>query len=222
MATVTTTGARVAPGGTRGVTHAVLEAIHQRRSYSFLLPDAPPRETIETLLEAANRAPNHHLTQPWRFFVFQGDGRRRLGEAMEAASARRQEELAQAHLAASSATDQLAPAQPAKGRSWVQTFMRAPVVIAVAAVPVDDHTPFWEETAATAAATQNILLAAHALGLAAMWRSSGTGPEANEALDLPPGAQMLGYVYLGYPDPNGPPPKVKVRRPVAEFIQWRE
>jgi nitroreductase len=188
--------------------HAVLETIRQRRSYPFMAPETPPRETIEALLEAANWAPNHHVTQPWRFFVYMGAARRRLGEAMEASSERLQ-----------AATG--APPPPRK-RSWVQTFLRAPVVIGVAAVPVDEHVPFWEETAATAAATQNMLLAAHALGLAAIWRSSGTGPEANEVLGVPPEAQVLGYVYLGYPDPNGPPQREKVRRPAGEFVQWME
>jgi nitroreductase len=187
---------------------AVLDAIRQRRSYPFMAADVPPRDVIETLLDAANRAPNHHLTQPWRFFVFTGAARQRLGEQMEEATSRRQ-----------SAGD---GGVPPRRRNWPQTFRRAPVVIAAAAVPADAHVPFWEEAAATAAAVQNLLLAAHALGLAAIWRSSGTGPEAAEVLGLPPEAQVLGYVYLGYPDPNGPPLRDKPRRPHTDFVQWME
>jgi nitroreductase len=184
---------------------AVLDAIKRRRSYPFMAPDALPRDLIEILLDAANRAPNHHLTQPWRFFVFTGDARQRLGERFAAAAAQRESAGLEA---------------PPRRRNWPETFRRAPVVIAAAAVPGDEHIPFWEEAAAVAAAVQNLLLAAHALGLAAIWRSSGTGPEATEVLGLPPGAQVLGYVYLGYPDPNGPPLRDKPRRSHTDFVQW--
>ena len=46
----------------------------------------------------------------------------------------------------------------------------------------------------------------------AMWAPKG----------LPPEAQVLGYVYLGYPDPNGPPLRDKPRRPHTDFVQWME
>ena len=45
-------------------------------------PDAPTREEIEELLELAVRAPNHHRTEPWRFYVVAGDERKRLANAI--------------------------------------------------------------------------------------------------------------------------------------------
>ncbi|MGH2370242.1 MAG: nitroreductase family protein, partial [Chloroflexota bacterium] len=82
--TVTTSITR--QGGTGasadGAAGAVLDAIRTRRSHPQVLPEAPARAVIDALLAAANCAPNHHLTQPWRFFVLRGDARRRLGEAV--------------------------------------------------------------------------------------------------------------------------------------------
>ncbi|MBI3973479.1 MAG: nitroreductase [Chloroflexi bacterium] len=187
---------------------AVLRAIRTRRSHTFVLPEAPPREAIETLLEAANHAPNHHLTQPWRFFVCTGDARLRLGEAVLTGIEQR--------------WPRADPEQAAARRKNVpRSFLRAPVVIAVAAAPPGHpHTAPWEELAATAAAIQNLLLAAHAMGLAAYWRSNGTGLDTvKEFLDLEAEAQLVGFVYVGYPDPAATLPE-KPRRPYAEFVRW--
>src|SRR5436305_566295 len=64
---------------------AMLTAIHERRSVGAVRPDAPPRELIERVVEAGRWAPNHHLSQPWRFFVLSGSARNALGDAMAAA-----------------------------------------------------------------------------------------------------------------------------------------
>ncbi|MGH7417826.1 MAG: nitroreductase family protein, partial [Candidatus Rokuibacteriota bacterium] len=58
----------------------VIEAIKARRSIPKLRPDAVPREIIEQMLEAAVWAPNHRLTEPWRFYVLTGDAKRRFAE----------------------------------------------------------------------------------------------------------------------------------------------
>src|SRR5262249_51784152 len=135
----------------------VLEAIMTRKSVAGMLPDAPDRETIETLLQAANRAPNHHLTQPWRFSVVKGDARDKLADAMEAAMRRR--------MTAEGETD------PQKlGRNAMMERakpFRAPVVVAVSVnrAPENEHIPPFEDLAATAAAVENMLLAAHGMGL---------------------------------------------------------
>src|SRR5687768_17501070 len=57
------------------------EAILTRRSVPKVTDQEPPRASIERLLEAAVRAPTHHLTQPWRFVVLAGDARKDLGAA---------------------------------------------------------------------------------------------------------------------------------------------
>ena len=188
------------------------EAIHGRRSVGRMLPDVPPRAAIERLLAAAVCAPNHHQTQPWRFFVLTGEARRRLGEAQEAALRRR-------------LPDPDAPRhQPLLEKERNKPF-RAPVVIVVAVEP--SHQPkvvLLEEICATAAAAQNLLLAAHAEGLAAIWRTGETAydPAVRELFDLSPDAQVLGIVYLGYPDPHQVAATRPPRRVPATWLGWKD
>lgn len=188
---------------------AVLRVIRSRRSQPHVLPDKePPREILDVLLEAANHAPNHYLTQPWRFVVVRGDARLRLGEAI----------MEEGLIRWPPAT----PEKEAQRRKNVPlSFTRAPVVIAAAAAPPGHpHTAPWEELAATAAATQNVLLAAHAMGLAAYWRSNGTESEqAKRFLDLEAECKLVGFIYLGYPNPQTALAD-KPRRPHTELVRW--
>jgi nitroreductase len=174
----------------------VLAAIRERRSVKQVQPDPVPRELIEQLLEAAVWAPNHHLTQPWRFFVLTGEARVALGEVLARDPA-------------------LAPDKRAVIR---QKPLRAPVLIAVAVEP-DPKRPLLDEIAAGAAAVQNLLLAAHALGLGAIWRTGRAieDPAVKAFLGLPDRAVLLGFVYLGFPAVVPEPP---ARRPAQEVTVW--
>ena len=191
---------------------AALRNIDTRRSAPAWLPDEPDRATIARLLESANRAPNHKLTQPWRFFVLRGDARREYAAA----------------LASDTIADQKTRG-PEPTVEWEQhcrentaaNLLRAPVVIAVGCVPAQlPGLPDWEELAATAAAVENLLLAAHALGLGAAWKSRACPlPGAVGWLGMPPHGQLIGHVLLGYADPSVPL-KPKERRPAETVTVW--
>jgi nitroreductase len=182
---------------------AVLAAIRARRSIGKVQVERPPREAIERLLEAATWAPNHHLTEPWRFFVLAGESRRALGEVMARALVG-EPETDVARLAF-----ERAAAKP----------LRAPVVIAVAVEPAGGKVPEIEEVAAGAAAVQNLLLTAHALGLAAMWRTGEAAyhPAVKAFFGLGPEAHLLGFVYVGYPASE---PPVRDRTPASQHTRW--
>ena len=61
----------------------VIDAIRSRRSVRIMRTDVvPSRDQIEAIVEAATWAPNHHLTEPWRFVIITGYGRNRLGEVL--------------------------------------------------------------------------------------------------------------------------------------------
>ena len=181
----------------------VLETIRSRRSIGKVGPERPSRETIERLIEAATWAPNHHLTEPWRFFVLSGEARSALGQVMARALNGK-------------------PTTPQEREAFDRTAakpLRAPVVIAVA-VEIGTGAVETEEIAAGAAAVQNLLLAAHAHGLAAMWRTGAAvfHPEVKAHFGLAPSDHLLGFVYLGYP--AGPAP-VRERRPATAVTEWR-
>lgn len=181
----------------------LLGLLRSRRSMPRVRHDCPPREVIAQLLEAAVWAPNHHLTEPWRFVVLTGDARTALGEAM-----------AQGMLARAGSVD------PARLDAVRRKPLRAPVIVAVGIVPASQQPEVViEEVCAGAAAIQNLLLAAHSMGLAAMWRTGEPAfdPVVKAFLGLPPTAHVLGFIYLGYPD--GDPP-TRTRRPASEVTMW--
>ncbi|MGD9694703.1 MAG: nitroreductase [Thermoleophilia bacterium] len=181
----------------------VIAAIHGRRSTGKVLPEPIAREEVEELLAAAVRAPNHHLTFPWRFVVLAGDARREVGEA---------------HARAVAAARPDHP--PAGIEKEAARLERAPVVIAVAVAGPDDPATAREDRDAVAAGVQNLLLAAHARGLGAMWRSGAMveEPEVREALGLADGDELVGFVYLGRPAQEPPP---RERPPLADVAVWR-
>ncbi len=169
----------------------VLSALRERHSAGRLKADPVPETLVEQVIEAGTWAPNHRLTEPWRFIVVAGEARRALGEAM-----------------ARSLSERLSQPVGETGRAQLEKErnkpLRAPVLIAVAAAPSNDpRVVESEEVAAVAAAVQNMLLAAEALGLGAMWRTgdSAFDPAVKEFLGLPPEAHIVAFIYLGYPEP---------------------
>jgi nitroreductase len=178
------------------------------------LPDVPLREDIEKLIAAAVEAPNHHETEPWRFFVVSGAARDEMGSVLEEALRRRMRGDDPKRI------NGLAVAERAKP-------MRSPVLIVVAVkhdvqerggeriVPVED-------LEAAAAGIQNMLLAAQALGLAAQWRT-GEGafdPHLKAWFGLDAADEIAGIVYLGYRDPDRDVLRVR-QRSWRDKTEWR-
>jgi nitroreductase len=164
----------------------VFDAIHNRHSLGKVKQDPVSHETIEKLLEAGAQAPNHYKVRPWRFVVLTGEARNRLGEVMAASTAEYHPEYP--------------PEALDKCRA---TPLRSPVVIAVGAdKPTEPKVLEIENIAAASAATQNILLAAHALGLGAKWRTGEWARDAKvkEFLGFAPDQHIIGFIYIGYPE----------------------
>lgn len=169
----------------------LIEGLATRRSASAFASGCPPRAQIARLIEAATWAPNHHLTQPWRFEVLAGDERARFGD----------------HLAAWIESDGGPPDRtPRLAESTRAKVQRSPVIVVVIQHAVvdggDERT--LEDYAACCCATQNLLLAAHAEGLAGKWSTGAMAawPAAREYFALAPGDRIVAYVYLGYPAPD--------------------
>jgi nitroreductase len=172
----------------------VLDALATRRSVPRVDSEQPPRELIERVVAAGAWAPNHYHTAPWRFVVIAGDAREHLGDVMASSL------LARLDDPDGPEAGQLADRERKKP-------VRAPVVIAVAAVPAElPKVVETEEISAVAAGVQNMLLAAHALGLGAMWRTGAPAydPAVKRFLDLPEDAHIIAFVYIGYPELVGP------------------
>lgn len=183
------------------------QAIRTRRSIGKVGTEIPDRQLIEKVLEAARWAPNHHMTQPWKFIVLTGDARKRLGSVLK-------------ELKAEEMTPEERKLRAEQLEQTAQKPLRAPVVIAVAVTPSDDpRVEEVEEICAVAAGVQNALLTAHALGLGAIWRTGK--PTYTEKMKsffkLGERDQMLGFIYLGYPSML---PKERQREPLKEKVEW--
>jgi nitroreductase len=163
-----------------------LTALHNRVSVSRLTEPAPDQPALDNMFKAAMRAPDHGLLRPWRFLVLQGTARERLGELCAQAALQDEPELP--------------PAQLNKLRSKP---LRAPMIIVGICSPRDHpKVPLLEQQLAAGAAINNLLIAAHAQGIGAIWR---TGPMATHdtvthGLGLTAQESILAFLYLGTPD----------------------
>ena len=183
----------------------LFEAIHTRHSVKKVGRDPLPRTTIERLLDAAVQAPNHHHVRPWRFVVLSGAARNRLGEVMAASQNERRPDLP--------------PETFDKTRGLP---LRAPVLIAVGVdKPAASNVIEIENLSAASAACQNILLAAHALGLGAMWRTGewARDPHVKQFLGFQPDQYIAAFLYIGEPEL---PPEVTPRPGFEDRTVWME
>ena len=179
---------------------AVLDNIHSRKSVRTYTDQAVSPEQVETLLRAAMAAPSGINLQPWRFVVV---------------------------------SDQAVKEKLAGPRGGM--IAKAPVVIVVCGQTTWTHKPFGQPdadeitepnrnwTADCAAATENLLLAAEAIGLGAVWtacypyeeRMAGT----IETLGLPEDVLPYCIVPVGYPGGDDQP-KDKWKPENIHYNQW--
>ncbi len=178
----------------------ISEAIRERRTVGAFTEQPIERDLIEELIEAAVWAPNHKHTEPWRFHVVSGAARDDLAGAV------------MAELEANGAS----PAKDPRAK-----LKRAPLFVAITqTASPDDPVRDLEDYAACCCATQNLLLAAHARGLAAKW-STGALAESAAAkrwLGIGEADRIVGYIYLGYA-PEGVRVPEATRR--AAEVVWR-
>ncbi len=188
----------------------VTEAIEKRQSIGRFMQDPLQREKIEQVLESAIHAPNHKITEPWRFHVFEGKGR---GEF-----ARARAEMARLIAEDEGEEEEFITGRVSRER---KKAFRSPVVVAVVSLAGRDEVETLENYGACCAAVQNMQLMAHSLGIGSIWR---TGPVAyhpymREFFGLEEGDKIVAYLYLGYPNMGERPRR---RRPASERTVWHE
>ena len=160
-----------------------LDALLNRVSAPRLCEPAPDAAQRELLFRAALRAPDHGQLRPWRFLTIEGAAREQLGEL-----------LAQALQADAS------PEALSKARAMP---LRAPLlVVVIARVQAHAKVPAQEQVIAAGCAAHGILLAAHAQGIGAVWRTGELAYNAQVAagLGLAADEQVIAFLYLGTPE----------------------
>jgi nitroreductase len=163
------------------------------------------RELVERILTNATWAPNHGMTQPWRFTVFTGDARKRLSDR-----------LSEIYLANTPADKVL----PKKLESIRQRPLQSSVVIAIG-LQRDPSGKINErdELLAMGCAVQNMHLTCAAYGLGAFWATGApmTGPAMKAFLGLGEQDLALGLFYIGYPAVEWPK---GYRKPLDQLVHW--
>lgn len=184
---------------------ALLDLIKKKRSVFPVSYINKPidQDLIMEFLECAQQAPNHKLTEPWRFIVFRGDGLRKLAA-----------ELQQQYKKATTEKTFLEK----KYRSIEEKVLRSGAVIAIC-VHESGKVPQWEELAAVSAAVQNLSLAASARGVGSYWSSPATLRELGLFLNLAANENCVGLLYMGY---HHEPPGEGTRSGLTDKVRWIE
>lgn len=164
-----------------------------------------PEETILEILENANWAPTHRLTEPWRFKVFRGAALESLSLYLS--------EWYRANTLVESFSEK-------KFQKTKESPLRSSCVIAICMQrDPRESLPEWEEIAAVACAVQNMWLTCTAYGIGCYWSTPQSILEAREFLRLGEGERCLGLFYLGNHDMPEVPGK---RNPISSKVEWRE
>jgi len=182
------------------------DAIAARTSTRAFADQPVPRAVLERLLAAAVRAPNHKLTEPWRFAVLTGK------------SAARFAELKRAHRATRFAD----PAAPEAAKAIDKTHREAlgtPAFVVLMCAVSDDAVRREEDYASVMMAAQNLMIAATAEGLGSYLRTGGIMEDAGlkALVQLPAGYRIVAIVSLGYP---ATPQEAKKRSDPAGKALW--
>ena len=185
-----------------------ITAIQRRTSVRRFRPDPVPRDVIERLLDCAVRAPNHKLTEPWRFAVLTGAARDRY-----------------AALRARQRLSRFTDPDSEEARSAAEKMRReteeTPAIVVVGCAVSPDERTREEDFAAAMMATANLLIAAESLGLGTYLRTGSImrDPEVEALAGVERGFRIVGVVSLGYPAIEEPPRR---RRPAGELTRWVE
>jgi nitroreductase len=186
---------------------SVTELIRRRRSIfaKTYIPGKPvSREIIETLLENANWAPTHKLTEPWRFRIFHS------AESRQALSDYLSEYYRKSTLPELFSEEKMKAAgdNPRRAGAAIAIIMQHDPVAKL---------PEFEEIASVAMAVQNMYLTCTEINLGCYWASPKAILEADAFLDLQPGQRCLGLLYLGWHELPEIPGR---RKPVADKTVW--
>lgn len=154
-------------------------------------PDITDQQ-LNILIQSALRAADHAWLRPSRYLVIRAEARHALGELF---------------LKATPNADQLADE---KRQKILNMPLRAPLILgAVSRLSEHPRVPHDEQLWSTAAGVQNILNAAYAMGLGAIWRTGDMAVNRSviQGLGVKEGERLLGFIYIGHVNcsPKQPP-----------------
>lgn len=181
------------------------ETIRKRRSvYPVQYINKPiPKEILKELLKNANHAPTHKLTEPWRFKIFTGTGKDRLGDFL---SSKYQE-----------ITPEFVPAKFEKIKS--NTRKSGAVLAIILHRDPAERVPEWEEVASVACGVQNIWLSLDQYNLGGYWSTPPFCKFLGEFVKMDENESCIGFFYIGHCEASE---RIIEKKPIEEKIEWIE
>ena len=189
MATKNTTGA--------SPPNDIEQVLRQRRSINFFKPELPPRKLIVKAIELARWAPNHHLTEPWHFYLLSNPVKTRIIELNSELVTQKKGERA--------------------GRDKYDRWTKIPGWLVVTCSLSDSELQRREDYAACCCAIHSLSLYLWSQGIGAKWTTGEVtrDPRFYEAIWVDPGQeQVVGMIWYGYPAEL----PVAMRKPVSEIL----
>lgn len=187
---------------------AVIDFLLSRTSPPIheLREPGPGEDDIAAMIAAASRVPDHGRLEPWRFILYRGEARNRVGELLAELAERRE-----------------GPLSENRRRQEMTRFNRAPVVIGVVSAPkANPKIPQWEMFLSGGAAAMNLVHAATALGFKANWITNWYSevPEGRAILGLSADERVVGFIHVGTHEGHAPDRP----RPAAAVLvrDWEE
>lgn len=166
-------------------TSSVLAFLRSRKSASAKAMTGPGPSPLQMaeILDIAVRVPDHGKLAPWRFILFEGEARSRVGEGFAAVWAK------------------LNPGHGEDSLGFQRgLFLRAPTVLAVISTAMPHaKIPVWEQQLSSAAVCYNVVLAAQALGFDVQWQSDWVAYDASAkaVMGISCVEQVAGLIYIG-------------------------
>lgn len=184
-------------------TSSVPLILKERRTIFKFKPDPVTPTQIQRWIDYAVWVPNHHLTEPWRFYVLTGHAQARLAQIRAEETRKKYANKPQVERVAQ--------------RDY-REYAEAPAIVVVVQQASEDAIQSEEDYAACALATYNMMLAAWAEGVGSYWATGrlSRAQETAELLGLKAGDRIVGIVRLGYPAEIPP----MQRKPVDPWIHW--
>jgi len=160
-----------------------LDVLLSRRSCAAraMTEPGPSKTQLADILRAGARVPDHGKLSPWRFIVFEREGRERFAGIVV-------DTLSQEGV------------NPSQIDEWRARVTAAPVIIGVVSSARElIKIPVWEQELSAGAVCQNLLIAGHALGFVANWLTEWYAyhPVVKQKIGLKPGERMAGFIYIG-------------------------
>jgi nitroreductase len=181
-----------------------IDGLHSRTSCAQLEHPAPTEAQLDTLFKAAFRAADHRQLKPWRFVIIRDAGLEALGELFLAAKLLENPALTEEERIRTLSLPKRAPM----------------VIVAIASIQEDAKVPPTEQLLATGAAVQNMLNAAFAMELGAIWRTGDLASNAHVAagLGLTDHEKIVSFLYIGTPKiPFRLPPLPNIKKHVSQW-----